>query len=102
MVELFLNVVAPVFIIAGLGWGWSRLKIHFDSETITRLVMNIGVPGLIFSSMTSLSVSKEAFGQMGLAAVTTIVATAAVTIVFLKLMRMPASAIVARTMSTSR
>lgn len=89
MIDLFLNIVAPVFIIAGLGWGWSRLKIHYDSATITKLVMNIGAPCLIFSTITSLVVSKEALGEMGLSALVVIVITAAIAFVILKLMRKP-------------
>lgn len=88
MVDLFLNVVAPVFVIAGLGWGWSRLKIHYDSQTITKLVMNIGAPCLVFSKISSLTVPREAVVQLGLATAATIATTAAIVFVILKLMRM--------------
>ncbi len=87
MINLLLNVVAPVFIIAGLGWGWFRLKIHYDSKTITQLVMYIGVPCLVFSTISSLSVSKAVLGQIGIATIATLMTTAAIVYVILRLMR---------------
>lgn len=89
MVELFLNVIAPVFVIAGLGWGWNRLNIHYDAKTITLLVMNIGVPSLVFSTISSLSVSKEVLGQVGLAAVAALTTMAVIAFVVLKVTRRP-------------
>ncbi len=94
MIGLFLNVVAPVFIIAGLGWGWFRLKIHYDSATITQLVMNIGAPCLVFSTISSLTVSKEVLGQMGAATVVTITITAVSAFIILKLMRKSVQALI--------
>ena len=88
MINTLLNVVAPVFIIASLGWGWSRLKIPYDSATITKLVMNIGAPSLIFSTVSSLTISADSLGEMAIAATSVIIVTGVVAFVILKIMRM--------------
>ncbi len=89
MIELFSNVVAPVFIIAGLGWSWNRMKFHYDAKTITLLVMNVGVPCLVFSNISSLSVSKQVLGQVGLAAAVALVTMGLTSFIVLRITRLP-------------
>lgn len=62
-VEL-LSVVAPVFIVALVGLAWARSGAHFDEVSISRLVLNVGVPCLLFRSLTSLDVSPFELAQM--------------------------------------
>jgi hypothetical protein len=47
-----LPVLAPVFIAAGVGYGWARAGMAFDTDFVTRLVMLVGAPCLIFSALT--------------------------------------------------
>ncbi|MFL2769733.1 MAG: AEC family transporter [Rhodospirillaceae bacterium] len=47
-VEL-LNIIAPVAIIAALGFIWDRMGLPFDANMVARLITSIGVPCLIFS-----------------------------------------------------
>ena len=47
-------IVAPVYLIAGLGYGWARASRHYDTPFITDLVMHIGAPCLVFSSLSRL------------------------------------------------
>jgi len=64
-----LSVVAPVFIIALVGLGWARSGAHFDEVSISRLVLNVGIPCLVFRSLTSLDVPPTELARMaGLAA----------------------------------
>jgi predicted permease len=63
IVEL-LSVVAPVFFVALVGLGWARSGAHFDEVSISRLVLNVGVPCLLFRSLTSLDVSPFELAQM--------------------------------------
>jgi len=62
------TVVSPVFTVIGLGYLWARLDQKFDTETLTNLVVKLATPCLIFSSLTSISISLNAIGQMALAA----------------------------------
>jgi len=88
MIHQLLNTIAPVFIIILLGWGWARLKYNYDSPTITALVMNIGAPSLVFTSLSTLSISKSLVGQMGVASVVTLALTGVVGFVILKIIRL--------------
>jgi len=48
-----LNIIAPVFIVAGIGFFLEFRGVGFHSETLSRLAMVIGTPALVFSSLTS-------------------------------------------------
>jgi predicted permease len=63
------TILAPVFILAGIGYGWSRIGMPFDSEMVTSIVTNIATPCLIFSTLANLEISPQAFGEIALAAV---------------------------------
>ena len=69
MILELLSVVAPVFIVALVGLAWARSGAHFDEVSISRLVLNVGIPCLVFRSLTSLDVPPEELARMaGLAA----------------------------------
>ena len=53
------GIVAPVFLCAGLGWLWVRAGRRYDRELITRLIMEIGAPCLVFSGLVSLQVESR-------------------------------------------
>jgi hypothetical protein len=64
-----LSVVAPVLVIALVGLAWARSGAHFDEVSISRLVLNVGIPCLVFRSLTSLDVPPVELARMaGLAA----------------------------------
>ncbi len=63
------SILAPVFIVAGIGYGWARLGMAFDNEMVTTLVTNLATPCLIFATLAKLEVSPGAFGQIALAAI---------------------------------
>lgn len=62
MYQQLFEIIAPVLIIAGLGYGWARLGKPFDLATISGVVINIAVPALVISSLTKLTIDLEAFG----------------------------------------
>ena len=69
MILELLSVVAPVFIVALVGLAWARSGTHFDEVSISRLVLNVGIPCLVFRSLTSLDVPPAELARMaGLAA----------------------------------
>ncbi|MCF8475049.1 MAG: AEC family transporter [Emcibacter sp.] len=51
--ELF-NVIAPVFVIAFIGYIWIKKGYDFPSDFVTRVNMNIGAPCLVFSGIINL------------------------------------------------
>jgi len=75
-------IIAPLFLCAGIGFVWGRLKRPFNTEMVTGLAQTLGLPALIFSTLTQLQVSPAAFGEMAgvysLALFTMLVVSAAV------------------------
>jgi len=72
MLEQLFNVVAPVFITIGVGYGWVKMGRSYEAKLITSLVMSVGTPCLVFSTLTSLAIPIDLVGQMGGAALVVI------------------------------
>ncbi|MBC6404521.1 MAG: AEC family transporter [Rhodospirillales bacterium] len=64
MVAEVLSVIAPVFLIAALGYVWARLDKPFDSAMVTQLTVAVTTPCLIVDTFLRASISMEAFGRM--------------------------------------
>ncbi|WP_448206788.1 AEC family transporter [Azospirillum sp. sgz302134] len=62
-------VVVPVFLIAALGYGWSRAKLPYDSAFITTFAINVSTPCLVFASLVRLTIGGEELLTMALASV---------------------------------
>ena len=62
-------VVVPVFLIAALGFGWSRAKLPYDSAFITTFAINIATPCLVFSSLVRLTLGGDDLLIMAVASV---------------------------------
>lgn len=45
------GIVAPVFLLAAIGYGWVRAGWQYDVEFVTRLSMTLSVPCLIFMAL---------------------------------------------------
>ena len=85
MISEVLTVIAPVFIIAGLGYFWVKRKLPFDNATISSLVMYVGSPCLIYSALTSNAAETAALGMMGISAFIVILMSLIFSWVFLKI-----------------
>ena len=77
-------MVTPVFLIAYIGFAWIKRAQPFDNDTVSSLVMYVGSPCLIYSSLTSNAPSLDVLAQTALAAAFVIVAGLAVALVFLQ------------------
>ncbi len=82
-------IILPVFVIAGVGFVWARLGFPFDRDFVTRMVMNIGAPCLVVSSMTSVDLELALLGEMLFIAVVVIAACAVAGGLLLRLLRLP-------------
>ena len=85
MISEVLTVIAPVFIIAGLGYFWVKHELPFDNATISSLVMYVGSPCLIYSALTSNAAETAALGTMGASAFLVILMSLIFSWVFLKI-----------------
>lgn len=64
MYAQLIPILAPVFIITLLGYGWARLGVPFQRDFLTGLVMNVGVPCLILNGMAHLEADAGQFLAM--------------------------------------
>ena len=88
MLTEILSVVAPLFICAGIGFVWGRLDKPFDAEMMTGLALHLGVPCLVFSTLTRLEISPVAFGKMAGAYTTALVLFMVLAAVLTRLLRL--------------
>lgn len=89
MILEILAVIAPVLVIIGLGWIWARARMPFDSPTIGNLVLRIGTPCLIFSTLTGSETALDEMGRMVLAAVAVIALAMLIGMAVLRLVGLP-------------
>jgi len=83
-----LAVIAPVFLCALLGYGWVKKGLAFDTPFVTRLVMEVGAPCLIFSTFMEISVDMAAFKQMALASLLAMIVFAIIAGIVLRLAKL--------------
>lgn len=69
MITEIFAVMAPVLACAAIGYGWARSGQRFDTDFISRLVLNIGAPCLMLSVLSSVSIDLHTFKQTALACV---------------------------------
>ncbi|MGR3492042.1 MAG: AEC family transporter [Shimia sp.] len=74
LVLTVLEIAAPVFALAAIGWAWVRLDEPYPVEFVTKLAMTIAVPCLIFTALAGTETSAAALTQIALAALATYVA----------------------------
>lgn len=89
MIFVILAQIAPVLMIVGLGFLWARLHMRFDTETIGTVVLKIGTPCLIFSSLTQTEIALNVVGLNMISAVMVIAITAALATIVLRLFELP-------------
>ncbi|HKJ73257.1 MAG TPA: AEC family transporter [Alphaproteobacteria bacterium] len=82
------GIVAPTLVGAVIGYLWARLGHEFATDFVTKLVMNVGAPCLIFASLTSLHITAATFGVMSLAAAISMAIYLVAGLAFLRITRM--------------
>jgi predicted permease len=68
MLYTIFSVIAPIFLCALLGFLWVKKGLPFDTPFVSRLVLEIGAPCLIFSSFMEQDIDMATFGTMAKAA----------------------------------
>lgn len=79
-----LEIVAPVFLLAGIGFAWVKFGLEYRIQFVTQLAMTLSLPCLIFVSLMQTQIDPPALKSLSLA---TIASYAVVTVVFLVLVR---------------
>lgn len=83
-----LEIIAPVFIIAGIGVGWVAIGWDYHVQFVTRLTMTLAAPCLIFVSLVRTEIDPQALRDTAVAAVVAYLAVAAVMFGLVKLARL--------------
>jgi predicted permease len=81
-------VIAPVFVIAALGYGWARAKLPFDGSFVTTFMVNVATPCLVFSTLARLRFEGAELATMLLASVACMALAAAIGAAVLRLSRL--------------
>lgn len=89
MISELVSIVTPIYLIAGLGFGWARAARHYDTRLVTDLVMTVGAPCLVFSSLSELETSPGSLLAMVGATLAALLSFLVIGAVFLRLVRLP-------------
>ena len=84
-----LTVVAPVFLLAAIGWGWTRSRAPYPIDFVTRLTMNISIPALIFTALVRTKVDPVALRELASASLLAYALLGILAFLLLRAMRLP-------------
>ena len=62
-----LNITAPVFLLAAIGFVWVKLGFEYRVAFVTRLAMTLSVPCLIFVALMRTEIAPEALAALSMA-----------------------------------
>ena len=88
ILEIF-EIIAPVFLCAGVGYLWRKAKQPYDTALVTRLVSMIGAPSLIFSTLVGLEGMAGEIGEMLIASLLAVSGAAVVSFLALRGLGLP-------------
>lgn len=84
-----LNITAPVFILATIGFAWVKLGFEYRVEFVTRLAMTLSVPCLIFVALMRTDVDPSALAALSLASLAAYTLVTIGCFILVKLARLP-------------
>lgn len=64
-----LEIVAPVFLLAGLGFAWVKLGFEYRINFVTQLAMTVAIPCLIFTSLMQTKIDPAALTALSFATI---------------------------------
>ena len=79
------EIVAPVFLLAAVGFGWVKAGIEYRTRFVTQLAMTLAVPSLVFTSLQNTRIDPASLQALSFA---TIASYAAVTVIAFILIRL--------------
>jgi predicted permease len=85
---IVIQIVAPVFILAALGFGWVRLGYDYSVVFVTRLAMTVSVPCLIFLALMKAQIDPASLAKTLWAAVAAYVIVTVLFLVVVKVVKL--------------
>lgn len=83
-----LQITAPVFILAAVGFSWVKMGFEYRVEFVTRLAMTLAVPCLIFVALMRTKIEPEALAALSLATISGYAMISVIAITMVKIMRL--------------
>lgn len=83
-----IEVTAPVFLLAAIGYAWVRLGFEYRVQFVTRLSMTLAVPALIFVALVETEIPAQSLSTISIAAAIGYTCAAAGAWGFLRLARL--------------
>lgn len=69
LVLTVLEITAPVFLLAAIGFVWVRMGFEYQIDFVTRMAMTLSVPCLIFTALMKTEIDPAALTTLSLASV---------------------------------
>lgn len=79
------KIVAPVFLLASIGFVWVKVGFDYQIQFVTRMAMSLAVPALVFTALMNTEVSLAAMSIVSLAAIVGYGAVTLAAFLFLRL-----------------
>lgn len=83
-----LEIVAPVFLLAAVGFTWIKAGLEYPMSFVTNIIMTLSVPCLIFVSLMKTKINPEALASTFFAAALTYVAITIIFYLLVKIMKL--------------
>lgn len=83
---MVMEIVAPVFLLAGIGFAWVKLGFEYRIQFVTQIAMTLSVPCLIFVSLMQTEIDPAALTALSFASVATYLAVSLVTGILVRTM----------------
>ena len=83
-----LQIVAPVFILGGIGAIWVKMGLEYRVQFVTRLTMTLSVPALIFVSLMKTEIDPEVLRDTALAALFAYIGVGGLVLLMLKIAKL--------------
>ena len=88
LLQQIFTIIAPVLVMAFIGFVWVRLRMPFDNNTITDIIINIGAPCLLFSTLLIRRPEPAALAEIAAVAFAMLAIVGVLAAVVLKLARL--------------
>ncbi|WP_090195036.1 AEC family transporter [Yoonia tamlensis] len=88
MIFTVLNITAPVFFLAAIGFVWVKLGFEYRVQFVTRLTMTLSVPCLIFVALMKTDIDPEALAALSLASLVAYLVVMAACFVLVKIAKL--------------
>lgn len=88
LVLTVLEIVAPVFFLASIGFIWVKLGHDYRIEFVTKLSMTLGVPALIFTALMKTEIDPQALTTLSLASIAGYAAITIIAFLAVKMLRL--------------